>query len=133
MQEGPERTSRKLALRRESAEYKMAIEKQLKEGYSEVQRMGRLILLGGIVGLSAYTLFHLLGQKSTKKKKKNSELLPGQVEVRESSLSGLIKEKIALFLLSLVLERLKTHLIKGIPENDTTHPPKSSPAEKSEG
>ena len=133
MQENPGRESRKQALRKESTEYKRAIESQLKEGYSELQRMGRLILIGGIVGLSAYTLFSLVASKNTRKKKKNEEVSAGKVTVRESSLSGLIKEKIALFLLSLALERLTNHLMKEKPENDTTHSPESSPAEKSEG
>ncbi len=133
MEESTRRESRKQALRQESTEYKKAIERQLQEGYSEVQRMGRLILIGGIVGLSAYTLFSFLGAKKTKNKKKNGKLLQGQIEARESSLPGLIKEKIALFLLSLALEKLKNHLLKEKPENDTTHPPETSSAAESEG
>ena len=133
MQDTTKRESRKQELRQESAQYKSVIEKQIREGYSEVQRMGRLILLGGVVGVGAYTLVSLLTQKKSRKKKKNGEVLMGKIVVPESSVSKLIKEKIALFLLSLALERIKNHLLKEKPENDTTHPPESSPAEKSEG
>ena len=133
MRDTTKRESRKEALRQESDQYKEAIEKQIKEGYSEVQKMGRLILIGGVVGLGAYTLFSFLSQKMPRRKKKNGEVLKGKIVAPESSVSRLIKEKIALFLLSLALERLTNHLMKEKPENDTTHSPESSPAEKSEG
>ncbi len=124
------RETRKQALRKQSAEYRKVIETQLRDGYSEVQRMGRLIWIGGVVGVSIYTLISLLGDRKPRKKKKDDEVLKGQIPVRESSVSGLIKEKIALFLLSMALERLKTHLLKEKPENDTTHPPETLPAEE---
>ena len=54
-----------------------------------------------------------------------------QIVVPESSVSRLIKEKIALFLLSLALERIKNHLLKEKPENDTTHPPETTSEKES--
>jgi len=131
MRDTTRRESRKEALRQESDQYKEAIEKQIKEGYSEVQKMGRLILIGGVVGLGAYTLFSFLSQKMPRRKKKNDEVLKGKIVAPESSVSRLIKEKIALFLLSLALERIKNHLLKEKPENDTTHPPETTTKKES--
>ena len=131
MRDTTRRESRKEALRQESDQYKEAIEKQIKEGYSEVQKMGRLILIGGVVGLGAYTLFSFLSPKKPRRKEKNDEVLKAKIVAPESSVSRLIKEKIALFLLSLALERIKNHLLKEKTENDTTHPPETTTGKES--
>jgi len=131
MRDTTRRESRKEALRQESDQYKEAIEKQIKEGYSEVQKMGRLILIGGVVGVGAYTLFSFLSPKKPRRGKKNNEVIKGKIVAPESSVSRLIKEKIALFLLSLALERIKNHLLKEKPENDTTHPPETTTKKES--
>lgn len=101
-------------LSREAEGYKQAIGKEVKTAVKDIRTMGSLLLLAG--GAFALTFFLTKAFSSGKKEKsaRKEEVQVTGVVVREpkkeSEIITMIKEQIALFIISIIKDRITTYI-----------------------